>query len=183
MQRGIMALALVVAGTGTAAADATSGLYLGVGAGQFNIEIQDIDLGQDFDSDDTALRVFGGWRFNPNFALELAYADLGTPNDTISGVDVNVELTGFAPYVVLTAPIGLLELYTKLGYFFYDIEVTGSLGGISASDSMSDEDFVYAVGLGAVLMDHLNLRFEYEVIDVSDADDATAYWLSGAWRF
>lgn len=184
MQRWIIALAMLTTAAGVAFADEERGAYVGAGVGQFNIELRDVGTaGEDFDQDDTAFRVFGGWRFSPNFALELAYADLGNPSENISGVNLDVEVTGFAPYIVFTAPVGVLEFYTKLGYFFYDFEVTGSAGGFSTSGSGSDEDFVYTLGLGAVLLDQLNIRFEYETLEVSDSDDATAFWLSGAWRF
>jgi hypothetical protein len=48
---------------------------------------------------------------------------------------------------------------------------------------MSDEDLVYAAGVGLVLFDHFNARLEYEIVDVSDVEDASAIWLTGAWRF
>jgi hypothetical protein len=48
---------------------------------------------------------------------------------------------------------------------------------------MSDEDLVYAAGVGLVLFDHFNARLEYEIADVSDVEDANAIWLTGAWRF
>lgn len=176
MQRWIIALAMLTTAAGAAYADEERGLYLGAGVGQFNVEIDALD----FDSDDTALRLFGGWRFNPNFALELAYMDLGAPEEDVAGVNVQAEVTGFAPYLVTTAPLGVLEFYAKLGYLFYDVEL--SAAGFGSADE-SGEDFVYAIGIGAVLLDHLNIRFEYETIDTSETDDATAYWLSGAWRF
>jgi hypothetical protein len=47
----------------------------------------------------------------------------------------------------------------------------------------SDEDLVYGVGVGLTLFEHLHARLEYEIIDVSEVDDANAIWLSGAWRF
>jgi opacity protein-like surface antigen len=184
MQRWIVTLALLTTAAGVAYADEVKGLYVGAGVGQFNVEIQDVGLsGEDFDSDDTAFRVFGGWRMNPNFAFELAYIDFGAPSEDVSGVDVDIEVTGFAPYLVLTAPVGVLELYTKLGYLFYDAELSASAGGLSASEDTSDEEFVYALGLGLVFFDRLNVRLEYEGIDIQNAEDATAYWLSGAWRF
>ena len=51
------------------------------------------------------------------------------------------------------------------------------------SERRSDEDLVYGAGFGLVLFDHLNVRLEYEIIDISDVDDANAAWLTGAWRF
>lgn len=162
------------------------GLYIGAGVGQFNVEIDDVEdlTDQDFDSDDTSLKLFGGWRFSPFFAAELAYIDFGGPEDTINvlGTDVKteVEISGFAPYLVGTLPLGIFELFAKVGYYFYDVDVSASGLG---SESDSNEDLVYGAGFGVVLFDHLNARVEYEIIDISDVDDANAVWITGAWRF
>lgn len=165
------------------------GFYIGAGVGQFNIEEDDFEglTADDFDSDDTSLKLFGGWRFNPFIGVELAYIDFGGPEDTINvgGIDIDteVEISGFAPYLVGTVPLGIFELFAKVGYYFYDVDVSVSALGGSGSDSESDEDLVYGAGFGLVLFDHLNARLEYEIIDISDVDDANAIWLTGAWRF
>lgn len=90
-----------------------SGFYLGVGVGQFSLAIDDFEdvTGDDFDEEDTSLKVFGGWRFGPFFAAELAYIDFGGPEDTVNvagtPVDAQVEVSGFAPYLVGTLPLGI----------------------------------------------------------------------------
>jgi outer membrane immunogenic protein len=167
-------------------ADEEKGLYLGAGVGQFSLGIdnfQDI-TGDDFDEEDTSFKVFGGWRFGGFLAAELAYIDFGGPEDTVNilgtPVDAQVEISGFAPYLVGTLELGIFELFAKVGYYFYDIDAEA--GGVEA-DSVSDEDLVYGAGLGVVLFDHLDARLEYEIIDISDVDDADAVWLTGAWRF
>jgi len=40
-----------------------------------------------------------------------------------------------------------------------------------------------ALGMSAVVLDQFDTRLEYENIDVSGVDDASAYWVSAAWRF
>jgi OOP family OmpA-OmpF porin len=185
----IITLALAIA-TGPAMADENQGLYLGAGVGQFSLQVDDIEdvTGANFDEEDTSLKIFGGWRFNPYFAAELAYIDFGGPSDTLDlgggiSADFDVEISGFAPYLVGTLPIGAIELFAKVGYYFYDAEVTGTSQGVSVSDDVSDEDLVYAAGVGLVLFKHLAARLEYEIVDVSDVEDASALWLTGAWRF
>ena len=181
-----------------------SGFYAGAGIGQANLSVDkfgiDTDLGEfsyKFDADDTALKVFGGWRFNKYIAVELDYIDLGTMSDKrkfdIGEIDplvltTDIGVSGWAPYVIGTWPIGMVELSAKLGYVFYDVDVDlkGKIGGESLgpkeSESDSDEDLAYGVGIGMTFFEHLNAKLEYEVIDVSDAD-IDAFWLTGAWRF
>jgi OOP family OmpA-OmpF porin len=180
----LAAAALFASGLTPAFADNERGLYLGVGVGQFNIEVDDLDtsngIDEAFDSDDTVYKVFGGWRFNPFIGVELDYIDLGGPEDTIDTVKVKAEINGFAPYLVGTLPVGPIELFARVGYYFYDVKISGeSLGSVDDSS----EDLVYGAGVGLTLFEHLHARLEYEIIDVSDVDDANAIWLSGAWRF
>jgi opacity protein-like surface antigen len=180
----IPAAALFALGITPAFADNEGGFYAGVGAGQFNIEVDDVDTTDEFeeafDGDDTVYKVFAGWRFNPFISVELDYIDLGGPEDTIDDIKVKAEIDGFAPYLIGTLPVGPIELFARVGYYFYDVEISGQNIG-SVSDS--DEDLVYGAGVGLTLFEHLHARLEYEIIDVSDVDDANAIWLSGAWRF
>ena len=184
MKKSILALSLFVLGTSSAYAAEGGGLYLGAGVGQFNVEVDDIEdatnVAQDFDSDDTTLKIFGGWRFNPFIAVELDYIDLGSPSDTVGGLRVEAEINGFAPYLVATLPLGIFEVFGKVGYYFYDVKIDAANQRITDD---SDEDLAYGAGIGVVLFDHLNARLEYEIIDISDVDDSNALWLSGAWRF
>lgn len=188
------ALLLLVTGQVNAQSDNESGLYIGGGVGQFNVEIDGLD-GVDeaidgLDADDTAWKAFVGWRLNQYLSLEAAYVDFGGPEDeftaTGSSGDYRVELSGFAPYVVATVPLGPVELSGRLGYYFYDVETRADFDDISQDVFTSDnsgEDLLYGVGVGVTLFERLNARLEYEIIDLEGADDANAFWLSGAWRF
>lgn len=160
------------------------GFYIGAGLGQFNVEIDDTSditgTVESFDADDDTLKVFGGWRFSPIFALELGYMDLGESEDTLGGVPIRAKIDGYAPFAILSLPLGPVELSAKAGYFIYDVEIEAE--GFGSADD-SDEDFVYGAGIGLTLFEHLHARLEYEIIDIGDVDDANAMWLSGAWRF
>jgi opacity protein-like surface antigen len=180
-----MTMALLLAlGTAPAFAAEDSGWYLGAGVGRFNVQIDNpgdvTDTIGSFDSDDTTLKVFGGYRLNPYVALELDYMDLGNPEDTIDSRRVNADVNGFAPYIVGTLPVGPVELFAKAGYLFYDVKI--DVDDATVTDD-NTQDFVYGGGIGVTLFDKLNTRLEYEVIDIGAVDDANALWLTAAWRF
>ena len=82
-----LALAALAAAAGAQAQDNESGFYAGAGVGTFDVEIDDFDdldpTIDSYDSDDTAWKAFGGWRYNPYLAFELAYVNLGSPDDEI----------------------------------------------------------------------------------------------------
>ena len=50
------------------------------------------------------------------------------------------------------------------------------------SDS-SEEDLVWGLGIGVTLFQRVPIKFEYEEVDTSGSSDASAFWLSAAWRF
>lgn len=166
-----------------------AGFYLGGGLGQFNAQIDDVDQVDDtidaWDEDDTAYKIFGGYRLNRFLAFELAYIDLGNPSgEVIPGFNVDASVDGFAPYVVGTLPLGQwFELHGRLGYYFYDanFRARDAVGGDVTFDEES-EDLVWGAGVGANF-GRLNLRLEYERFDFDDVDDADALWLTAAWRF
>lgn len=198
MKRTIMAAATLLAlGSGAAYAQSPEndeGFYVGGGVGQFNIEIDGVDgvdeaIGR-LDDNDTAWQAFIGWRLNPYIALQAAYVDYGGPEDDIStsgsSGNYRAELAGFAPSVIGSLPLGPVELSAKLGYYFYDLDITANIDDPTDPDfdsSDSGEDVFYGVGVGATFFERLHAKLEYEEIDLEGADDSNAFWLSGAWRF
>lgn len=169
---------------GPAFADENSGLYLGVGLGDFSSEIDDIedvdDVDIDFDEDNDASKIFGGWRLNRFVALQLDYIDFGNSSVAVDLLDFEAEAEGLAPSIVGTLPLGPIELFARGGIVFYDLDV--NLNGDSVIDE-SGEDVVYGAGLGLTLLQRLALRAEYEVIEINEFSDAEAVWLTAAWRF
>ena len=47
----------------------------------------------------------------------------------------------------------------------------------------SEEAWSYGFGIGGTVFDRLNLKLEYEMIDIDLIDDFDAIWASAAWRF
>jgi OOP family OmpA-OmpF porin len=198
MKRAIMAaVTLLALGSGAAYAQSPEndeGFYLGGGVGQFDIEIDGADgideaIGR-LDDSDTAWQAFIGWRLNPYIALQAAYVDYGGPEDDIStsgsSGNYRAELAGFAPSIIGSLPLGPVELSAKLGYYFYDLDITANIDDPTDLDfdsSDSGEDVFYGVGVGATFFERLHAKLEYEKIDLERADDSNAFWLSGAWRF
>lgn len=194
IRKGILSTAAAVAALAFAGgahaqdADNDEGFYLGGGVGSFNVDIDDVDDVPEtidrYDSDDTAWKAFVGWRTNENLAFEVAYVNLGSPEDTIApDTTLEVETDGFAPYIVGTLPFAAFELFAKAGYLIYDTEarVTSPLGSVVVEDS--GDEFTWSAGLGLTAFETFNLRLEYEMFDVQQVDDANALWLTGAFRF
>ncbi len=191
MKQGISAALLLVGLTAAAGAqaDEDAGFYAGGGVGTFDVKINDFDDVtteiERYDSDDTAWKAFAGWRANKFLALELAYVNLGSPDDEIiPGTTLTLETDGFAPYVVGTLPIGdWFEVFAKAGYYWYEVDARLASSGGTVSDSDSDSTFTWSAGLGINFFERVNVRLEYEQFDFDNADDSKALWLTGAYRF
>lgn len=192
MRNGItaaLAVAALAFAAGAGAQENGQGFYAGAGVGSYNLDIDNpddvVDTIDRYSSDDTAWKAFFGWRMNPYLAFEAAYVNLGSPDDVIApDTRLTVETDGFAPYVVGTLPIGdWFEAFAKAGYYWYDVttRVSSPLG--VARDSTSDETFTWTAGVGVNLFEHVNLRLEYEQLDIKDTDNSNALWLTGAYRF
>jgi opacity protein-like surface antigen len=192
-----MLLALGVSHSAAAQEPDPSGFFIGAGLGQFDVKIDNLegvgDVLQELDADDSAWKFVLGWRFNPYIALEADYIDLGAPNGnfdaTGSSGQYEVDLAGFAPYLVGSLPLGIFELSAKVGYYFHDVDLHVDFDNIGANNGNvldsdnSGEAVTYGVGAGVTFFEHLNAKIEYEYFDIDAVDDAYALWLTGAWRF
>ena len=162
--------------------DNRQGFYIGAGLGEFSSSIDGPPaIGEiDLDSDDTATKLFGGWRLNRFFAVQLDYIDFGRSSGASGLLDVSSDTSGFAPNVIGTLPIGFFELFAKVGMMWYDVDLD-----VENDPTLSDssEDLIYGVGVGLTLVERLSLRLEYEVVDIERTNDADAVWLTAAWRF
>ncbi|HUQ53175.1 MAG TPA: porin family protein [Gammaproteobacteria bacterium] len=163
----------------------TEGLYLGVGLGDFSTGIEDIndvdEANLDFDPDDNARKLFAGWRFNRFVALQLDFVDFQRSRDARNQLNVvSTQSDGIAPSIVGTLPLGPVELFARAGVLWYDLEI--NRGNTAVVDN-SDRDPVFGAGLGVTVAKRLNLRAEYEVVEIDGLDDSNAVWLSAAWRF
>ncbi|HKU42366.1 MAG TPA: outer membrane beta-barrel protein, partial [Polyangiales bacterium] len=125
-------LALAAGGPGLAHAQENAnpeGPYISAGFGQVDVKVDNLDAAgdvlRDLDADDAAWKLGFGWRFNPYFALETDYVDLGNPNgnfDTSGEVgNYEVELAGVSAYAIGSLPLGIFELSAKIGYYFHDV--------------------------------------------------------------
>ena len=146
-------------------ADEQSGFYAGAGAGVMS------DRASDFDADAVGIKLFGGYSFNQYFAAEGEYIYAGTLTDTFDDLKVKVDSEGFVVAALGKIPFGdAFSLFAKLGYTFYDEKVTASRESLRFSRNNSDDDLLYGVGAELRLGRKFQLRAEYELVDVSQAD-------------
>jgi OOP family OmpA-OmpF porin len=169
----ILFATLAVALPGLCLAQVPAGLYVGVSAGQSStsFESQDYTFGpgasDSQDETDSAYKLFAGYNFNRNWAVEAGYADLGKPSYTtrlfgVTGV-ATVENTAWFVAGKGTLPVGTaLGLFAKLGVTQNKSEATGSVGALSVSGSKTRTEALVGVGAQYSLTRNFGIRAEYE---------------------
>jgi OOP family OmpA-OmpF porin len=160
----VAALALM---SSPALAQDTKGFYIGLGAGMSDFKDACDGIsgpGVSCDDSDTATKVFGGYQFNRNFAVEVGYTDLGKGSASQTGVgSASLEASGFEILAVGIAPLNpQWSLYGKLGIFSSEVDLKVS-PGLGTNESESGTDLTYGFGVGWNITKNFTLRAEYQV--------------------
>lgn len=142
------------------------------------------DTQQNCDDEDTAYKIYLGWRPLKNFAFEGGYLDLG--ETTAKGGQTNVanEVDGWNVAALVFIPgLERIGAFIKGGVYFYDQEVKGVVGtdifpppGNERVDSeRSDPAGYFGAGVRLPISKNLELSVEWErFLDVGDEDNFAA---------
>ena len=139
------------------------GFYVGGGLGRAEVDDFCSDaraLGAtSCDDKDRTWKIFGGYRFHPNVAVEAGYADLGKFKAGIGGVSFNAKVKAFELLAVPVYPFGNgFSVYGKLGLARWDVDA--SAGGFSANDKGTD--FTFGLGGQYDFTPNLGARVEWQ---------------------
>lgn len=145
---------------------AENGFYLGGGAGAYFLDIDE----SDFDDGAPTAKVFAGYRLHPNLAVEADYQKLYKSSGDIFGIDTGVKADAWTVALRPTFPLtDFIDLYGKIGYAWYDVEASASVGGLTFTESESERDLTWGGGVD-FNFGNLSLRGELSRIEVEDAD-------------
>ena len=166
---------MLFAAAGTAAAQG----YIGAGAGITKMDLCD-DLGATAcDDEDTGMKIFGGFKFNPNFGLEASWVDLGEVSASASGVTVTGEVDGFGLAVMGMIPLNeKFGFFGKVGAYMWDATVSGPGGSVSDDGT----DIMFGAGVNWNLTTRFGLRAEWERFDI-DGDDVDFLSIGAQFNF
>jgi OmpA-OmpF porin, OOP family len=132
--------------------------YLGLGYGSASQEDIKASNGATMTSTsktDSTMKIYGGYSFNPNFALEASYGSLGKVIYSSGSVMWNgLELSGLFKMPVSSG----LRVFGKLGVSRVSAKDEWSSGSVSSTST----GLVYGLGLMYALSQNVNLRGEYD---------------------
>lgn len=195
-----LTLALVPVTAGFAA---ESGFYAGgsVGTAAVEFSLGDLDEGltvPDFDEDDFAWKVFGGYTFPIpviDLGVEAGYVNFGGPSTDVTfpegSVGLDADVTGFDVFGVVGFGLGPLDVFGKVGFVNWDADLTASINltdfpDLSGSESVGDDGTDAAYGIGArINLGSIEVRGEYEIFDIDpDISADLSMWSVGlVWHF
>jgi OOP family OmpA-OmpF porin len=159
----ILTMAAGVSAAPSAQAQGTSPFYVGGSIGQTTASDGCSGIivpGVTCNDSDTAWRILGGYRVNPNVSVELGYQDLGKVRATGFGVNGEVTANVWELVAVGTLPLrNRFSLYGKIGGYRGDTELRSN-AGFSGSDT--NTDLTFGIGARYDLSPQVALRAEYQ---------------------
>jgi OOP family OmpA-OmpF porin len=183
---------LATAMAGAAHAQEASYYYFGLSAGQSHSQLNEGDttnslLGagnsatlQSNERQDTAYKLFGGYQFNRNFAVEAGYFNLGkfsyrstSALDTLNGTyeveGLNLDLVGTMPLSDRFSAFG--RIGAQYANTHDSFSGTGTLTPPNSNPSKRDTNLKIGVGLQYDISPAMQLRAEAERYRINDALD------------
>lgn len=169
---------------------ADTGWYLGGNVGQARAKIDNDKitnnlLGAGFtsviideDDRDVGFKVFGGYQFNKNFAMEGGYFNLGQfaysartiPTGTLNGSlkieGLNVDLVGILPITPKFSAFGRAGV--NLAAVDGSFNGSGAVGVGNTNRSQSDLNYKFGLGVQYALNNALSIRVEAERYRIND---------------
>lgn len=187
----VVALGIASLCAGTAAHADNTGIYAGGSLGQAKTDFSNDAFDDFFDGEDTAFKIFLGYRVLDWVGFEAGYVDLGEitlRNNNVPGLSgFRLEEAGFAAFGVLYWNVAAspVDLFAKAGFIASQAHVrTNSFFG-TLDDTENSTDLAWGVG-AQFRFDKLAVRVEYEQFDIdtgSDFDAPDMISVGASWTF
>lgn len=141
----------------------------------------------DVDGSDNGFKLFGGYQFNPNFAAELAWVDLGTARYggtfgpfTVTGG--TLDTSGLSVSAVGILPLSpSFDLLGKVGLFAWEARARDTTGGAPFEGKDDGTDVSVGVGAAFNINRNVSIRLEWERFEAIDGIDLLS--LGAAFKF
>jgi hypothetical protein len=145
-------------------------IYGGGGIGYFRLNDDEfLDEDDDFKDNRTGWRAQIGTQINPIFSLEGGYVDFGDLNDGA----LEFSSDGAFAAALVHVPIGSFAPFAKIGQLWWDVDRDAPGSGLfpqALSSTRSGNDTFYGVGVRIGEGPGLQLRIEYDRMEVDNAD-------------
>jgi hypothetical protein len=151
------------------------GGYLGASYGQVEYKLSSAEIAglnamgrTVLDDSDQAFKVFGGYRYNKNIAVEVSYANLGDLEvSDVSLGGVRSETSGYSLSAVGLLPVTeQIDLFAKAGAFIWSVDGYSNAARMRGNDG---SDMTYGIG-AAYTFGVTTLRAEVERFEIGSSN-------------
>src|SRR5258708_3027845 len=179
-----------------------TGVYAGASFGQATMDFGEDALpinqptaSKTIDAKGNAGKLFAGYRFDSNFALEAGYTRFGQfshARTTAAGdtVSASIRASGIFLDMVGIIPLGDSSLFGRLGTMYSSTKTTLSTSGAivfpagtNTSPTRRETNLHYGVGVDYSIARHIGARFEYDrarkVGDANPGEADISIWAVG----
>ena len=155
MKKPFKQLAVIAALTLSSTAFAQGYVGAAFGATKFDVDCSGTTTCDDTDSGG---KIYGGFKFTPNWGAEISYFHFGKAKATLGLDSSELKASAFGAGVAFSGVLtpGWTGV-ARLGVARVKTEVSATVGGISASDSENKTKAYYGVGIGYMLMPNLSI--------------------------
>lgn len=144
----------------SAAASAQGYGVVSVGSSKFSLDCSGATT---CDKSDTAYKLLGGYKLNPNLAVEAGFFDFGKARASDATTSATIKVSAFgggvawhqdlAPDWNFVGRLGLAQVKTKIG---------GTLGSVTVSDSDNSVQPYVGLGVGYKLSKNMSLDLAWD---------------------
>jgi len=145
--------------------------YVGASAGKSDLDssvTEGLITSGTVDGKDSGSKLYGGYRFGRNFAVELAWVDLGGAgySGDFFGTPVTggrVKVSGFNSSIVGLLPAtSQLELFAKAGVYAWEAKANDTTGGVPFSGKINGTNASFGLGANYYFSKNVGARLEWE---------------------
>ncbi len=181
----ILGLAALVFASPAAAQGRDMGAYVGVAIGQATQDGQCDNVAPPVtcDDKDSAWKIFGGYQFNRNLAVELGYSNFGEATARSGAGFVTDEASAFEMTGVLMLPLAdRFSIYGKLGFYRGELERTSNLATPTGTNSSTG--LTFGGGVRFDVTNAIGVRLEYQIYpDLGDLPDVKVMSVGVLFKF
>ena len=142
---------------------AWAGAYVGASIGQSEATFAGVD------GDDSSWKIVGGYTFMKFVGVEGSYRNLGGASETVGTTSFSTDLSSMDVFGVGTLPLGVVDVFAKLGYSRMKLEGDITDPGLPPlSVSFTENELAYGVGV-AFGVSKVTVRVEFEAFDTAES--------------
>ena len=118
-------------------------------------------------------------------AVEGSYVDFGAPDDYLENLDgtVQTDVTGYDAFAVGLLPLGIADIFAKVGFISWDASISGQVGGEAQSESEDGDRPRLTASASSSRIKSFAIRGEVEYFDIEGAEYVYMYSIGGSYTF